>query len=243
MTKLRPFFSYYGGKWQSAPKYPAPRYGTLVEPFAGAAGYATRHHDRNVVLVDRYPVIAGLWQYLIDVKASEIRAIPSEVENVDDLRVAQEAKWLVGFWVNAGAASPRKRPSAWMRKGHMPGAYWGVSVRDRIAAQVEHIRHWRVVHGSYEAARVDGDATWFVDPPYANAAGRHYKFDSIDYDALGAWCRSRRGHVIACEGDGASWLPFRHLHINSGNNGKRKPLRSAEAIWTNDDHVAASVAA
>ena len=33
---LRPFFSYYGGKWRSAVKhYPAPEFDQIVEPFAG----------------------------------------------------------------------------------------------------------------------------------------------------------------------------------------------------------------
>ena len=47
---LRPFFNFYGGKWRAAPHYPAPRYARVVEPFAGAAGYSTRHHDRDIVL-------------------------------------------------------------------------------------------------------------------------------------------------------------------------------------------------
>lgn len=28
--RLRPFFTYFGGKWRAAPKYPAPRYGTKM---------------------------------------------------------------------------------------------------------------------------------------------------------------------------------------------------------------------
>jgi hypothetical protein len=32
---LRPFWRYYGGKWRAAPRYPAPRYDTIIEPFAG----------------------------------------------------------------------------------------------------------------------------------------------------------------------------------------------------------------
>ena len=69
---LRPFFCYYGGKWRAAPKYPAPEHDTIVEPFAGAAGYATRYPDRKVVLVERDPVIAGLWRYLTKVSPAEI---------------------------------------------------------------------------------------------------------------------------------------------------------------------------
>ena len=39
---LLPFWAYYGGKWRSAPRYPAPVHGRIIEPFAGAAGYAMR---------------------------------------------------------------------------------------------------------------------------------------------------------------------------------------------------------
>ena len=57
---LRPFIRYYGGKWRAAPLYPAPMHSTIIEPFAGAAGYSMRYPDRDVILVERYPVIAVL---------------------------------------------------------------------------------------------------------------------------------------------------------------------------------------
>lgn len=43
---LRPFFTYFGAKWRAAPHYPPPTHPTVIEPFAGAAGYALRHHTR-----------------------------------------------------------------------------------------------------------------------------------------------------------------------------------------------------
>ena len=39
---LKPFWRYYGGKYRAAPAYPPPRLGTIVEPFAGSAGYSLR---------------------------------------------------------------------------------------------------------------------------------------------------------------------------------------------------------
>lgn len=43
MTKaLKPFWRYYGGKYRAAPRYPVPLHRTIVEPFAGAAGYSLR---------------------------------------------------------------------------------------------------------------------------------------------------------------------------------------------------------
>jgi len=44
---LRPFWRYYGGKWRAAPRYPAPRHDLIIEPFAGAAGYAMRYPDQK----------------------------------------------------------------------------------------------------------------------------------------------------------------------------------------------------
>lgn len=230
---LKPFWQYYGGKYLAAPKYPAPQHDTIVEPFAGAAGYALRHYTRNVILYDLDPVIAGLWSWLTKVSAAEIRALPLDVEHVDALPVSQEAKWLIGFWLNGGSAQPKKSPSKWMRDGKHATSFWGSSIRDRIAVQVDHIRHWRVIHGSYE--QVDcGTATYFVDPPYQQA-GKYYRCGArdINFAHLASWCQSRSGQVIVCENDGATWLPFQPFaHIKSNQTRTGRPY-SAEVIWTN----------
>jgi hypothetical protein len=228
---MRPFFSFYGGKWRDAPRnYPPPVHDAIIEPFAGSAGYSLRYPARRVTLYDTDPVIAGLWAYLIRVRESEIRAISDVPEGgtVEDLGLSMEASWLVGFWLNKGCSAPRRRPSSWMRSGIRPGSFWGSRVRETIAQQLAAIRHWSIVHGSYEAAD-DVEATWFVDPPYQDA-GKHYVkgSDSIDFAALGSWCRSRRGQVIACENVGADWLPFSPL---SGMKTTRKGKRSHEAMW------------
>lgn len=232
---MKPLFSFYGGKWRTARLYPEPEHKVVVEPFAGAAGYAVRHPDRDVILCDIDPIIAGLWSYLITASSAEILSIPDirDGETVDDLRVCQEAKWLVGFWVNKGAASPRRRPSAWMRSGLRPGSFWGEAIRRRIAANVERIRHWRVFNCSYAECPAMGPATWFVDPPY-QVAGKHYRFgrECVDFKSLAAWCRGREGQVIVCENAGADWLPFRHLaHTKTSPHPARRGRRSAEVVW------------
>jgi hypothetical protein len=35
----------------------------MVEPFAGAAGYSLRYPERDVILVERYAVVAEMWRY------------------------------------------------------------------------------------------------------------------------------------------------------------------------------------
>lgn len=236
---LRPFFGYYGGKWRDAPKhYPEPRHDTIIEPFAGSAGYAIRYAHRNVILCEIDPILSEVWRFLIRATAKEILDIPDldPEGTVDDLKVCQPAKWLVGFWLNRGAASPRKSPSRWMRDKIRPGSFWGARVRQTIASQVESIRHWQLFNCSYDECPTPKVATWFVDPPYA-AAGKHYRFGSeqVDYAGLGKWCRSRPGQVIVCENEGATWLPFRDL---ADVKTTRSAHRSKEVIWLSDERDA-----
>lgn len=230
MNDLRPFFRFYGGKWRAAPKYPAPEHDTIVEPFAGAAGYATRFADRKIVLVEKDPVIAGIWRWLIRATPAEILALKAPVEHVDDTGACPEAKAFIGFWLNNATTSPCLTPSAWTKKQMETGGGWGPKIRERTAAQVDAIKHWRLVEGSFESCDVDV-ATWFVDPPYASRAGRYYKHNRVDYPALGAWCMTRRGQVIVCEQAGAAWLPFRPFAILHSAPGDR-PATSEEVIWT-----------
>lgn len=242
---LKPFFTYYGGKWRVAPRYPAPARDQIVEPFAGSAGYSLRYPDRAVWLNDADPIITGTWDYLIGASEREILALPDlgEGETVDDFRLCQEARWLIGWWLNKGSATPKRRPSSFMLRHPAGAPYWGESIRVRIAGQLDAIRHWVVTTGDYEELPGDLAATWFVDPPYV-AAGRHYRVGSegIDYPRLGRWCRARRGQVIACEADLADWLPFRPLVEIDGTEGRQKVSRARmESVWTSPDVELAAV--
>ena len=233
MSRLRPFWRYYGGKWRAAPRYPKPTHPVVVEPFAGAAGYAMAHHRCNVVLVEKYPVVAGIWRFLIAARAAEILRIP-EVEAVADLPswVPQEARWLVGFCLNAAVVSPCNVLSAGRRRLRAMGRRyegWNAAHRNSVACGVEEIKHWRIIEGDYTLAP-DLQATWFVDPPYNNRQGSYYPHgpSGLDYADLEAWVRARRGQVMVCENEGATWLPFRPFGtFKAGVNGKG----SREVIW------------
>jgi hypothetical protein len=238
---LKPFLRYYGGKWRAAPHYPAPKHGMIIEPFAGAAGYSLRHYRHRVVLIEKYDVIVEIWRYLIRTSAAEILAIPT-VDHVDELPawVPQAARWLVGFAMNAATAVPCKQLSSGrkrMREQNRKFEGWSPAMRERVASQVEHIRHWIVIQGEYHCTNTNIPITWFIDPPY-QVAGIHYKHSSrdLDFDVLGDWCRSRRGQTIVCENDGATWLPFEQfLDIPAGAMNKSavrsRAGKSAEAIW------------
>ena len=74
------------------------------------------------------------------------------------------------------------------------------AVRERIASQVDAIKHWKVGNVSFDRIKASEDLTWFVDPPYDNRMGEHYRRgrDGIDYAALAAWCRSRPRLKMRC---------------------------------------------
>ena len=234
---LRPFWRYYGGKWKAAPRYPAPLHDTIVEPFAGAAGYSLRHYNKRVVLVEKFEVVAQLWKWLVAVDEAEVLRIP-EVDHVDELPgwVSPEGRALVGFAMNAATTAPCKQLSAGrrrLREMGRPYEGWSSAFRDRLAGQLRHIRHWVVVHGDYsQAPRVE--ATWFVDPPYQQR-GQHYKHGSagIDYAELAGWCRSLPGQVMVCENAGATWLPFESFATFKSSAMSRKIGTSEEVLWRN----------
>lgn len=235
MTVLKPFFSYYGAKYRAARLYPIPTYKTVVEPFAGSAGYAVRHADRSVVLVERYNVVAEVWRWLIAATPDDVRKLPLKFDDVASVDAPQGARWLMGFWLSRGGSSPATAPSKWMREGKWPECFWGARVRERIASQVDAIKHWSVIEGSYEEA-TNIPATWFIDPPYQAKAGRSYRHNSLDFSALGDWCRTRVGQVIVCEGAGADWLPFEDVIGNTkvmSGAGRRGTFK--EVAWIKDN--------
>lgn len=228
--RLRPFWGYYGGKFRLAPKYPKPRYQTIIEPFAGAAGYSLRYHDRDIILVEKYPVVAEMWRFLIGTTPQEVLRIP-EAEHVDDLPswVPEGARHLVGFCLNPATTAPSKSLSAGCKKLRTMGRRfqgWNAAHREYVAIQVPLVKHWRIIEGDYTKAP-DVKATWFVDPPY-QVAGKYYKAQPSDFSALGEWCLSRRGQLLVCENDGAKWLPFvPFVDAKSAANRKGTPNREA----------------
>lgn len=230
--KIGPFWLYYGAKHAQGGAYPMPVQGIpIVEPFAGAAGYASRYGaGREVILCDLDPVIAGIWRWLIQASPEEIRAIPDVPDggNLRDIMPDGPARDLAGFWCSGGAFAPITRPTAWGRDSY-------ARLRERVAQEVHHIRRWTVLEGSYESLP-DIEATWFVDPPYQGRAGAKYRRGSkeIDYASLGEWCRTRRGLTIVCDAVGADWLDWRASRpLTYAAHPNRKPPPE-DVIWCSD---------
>lgn len=224
---MKPLFPFYGSKWRDAKRYPRPNSGVVIEPFAGSAGYSTFYAPERVLLLDADPIIVSVWQYLIRVTPSEIRALPDLApgQSVDSFALPQEARWLIGFWLNRGSSQPKKTQTAFSARTERGQLVWGARARERIATEIEGVRRWEVRQGSYESApRIK--ATWFIDPPYVEK-GRYYRFRDVDYPALAQWSRGLAGQVVVCEQEGATWLPFRPLAVIKSTKGT-----SSEVVFT-----------
>lgn len=229
--RLRPFFTYYGGKYRIAPRYECPKYDTIIEPFCGSAGYSVTHNKKIVKLYDLNERIVGTWNYLIRASEKEILSLPEIFTDVRDLSVAQEAKWLIGYWCNKGSCEPRNMPSTWMKSGIRPNSQWGPAIKQRIASQLKDIRHWSCELRDYTSLPITSKATWFVDPPYSAKAGRLYTHSEIDYTKLSEWCQRLPGQAIVCEMEGASWLPFEYFYTAKGLEGPKGKKQIKEVVW------------
>jgi site-specific DNA-adenine methylase len=117
---------------------------------------------------------------------------------------------------------------------HRPKSHWGVEIRERIASQVDSIRHWKVYNEDWQDLEAGNffTSTWFVDPPYV-LAGSSYTFGSrdIEYLKLGRWCQQLPGQVIVCENAGANWLPFKPF-CTSKSTHHSGSTTNQEVVWS-----------
>lgn len=222
-------WTYFGSKSRMASLYPAPIHDTIIEPFAGTARYSLRYWDKNVILIDKYEVIINIWKWLQKSTVEDINNLPhffKPGQPIDDFEYpCQAAKDLLGFVIGYGMERPRKTASE-ERMINRPN-HINFSL-NRIAASLEKIRHWKIIHGSYEEAP-DVEATWFIDPPYQHG-GKSYVHSNrhIDYGKLAGWCKSRKGQVIVCENTRADWMEFKKMSSHKVSKGINN-----EAIWSN----------
>ena len=174
------------------------------------------------MLVDCYDVIIDIWNYLIQATEKDILALP-ELERGDKVPsfLTKTEQSLVGFMVNRGSPYPKNIYTTWAARDKEITRH-----KNRIIKLLPKIRHWRTQLGSYKDVE-NQQATYYVDPPYFNA-GKFYVHNSVDYEDLSNWCRTRQGQVIVCENEGAEWLDFKPLCATHGQKKNTK-----EMIWTN----------
>lgn len=213
-------WSYYGRKWKIIKKYPEPKLDIIIEPFAGTASYAYLYWEKDVILVDRYDKIIKIWKYLQQASSADILKLP-DVKNGESIEnkhrwLSDEERWLIGFSINNGSAIPKHTA------GRMNFNSWS---RDkiRIAKDLYKIRHWKIIHDSYDSIK-NIKATWYVDAPYQFQ--KLYAHNDIDYEKLSKWCKSRKGQLIVCENTHAKWMEFTPLLTLNGQRTK-----TTEAVY------------
>lgn len=229
-------FAYYGAKHGLARRYPPPAHRTVVEPFAGSAGYAVHHAAKleRVLLYDIDPAVVALWHELQTMTPADVDRIGAQVERGKRFTHPLLAGMAGGSQMAAVLAGKSRMVTPRMVND------WP-RVRRRILTALPHFGRWEIRLGTYADAP-DIDATWFVDPPYQplltytstsrSGAADGYRYGAVDYAELGAWCRTRRGLVIVCEQSPAAWLPFAPLARQK--NGVADGAVRTEVVWRND---------
>jgi hypothetical protein len=221
-------FSYYGTKAAIAKHYPAPIHDTIIEPFAGAAGYSCLYPDRKVILLDANPKIIAVWDWLIKASPTDVSSLPDMQpgDSLNDIEhLSDPERWLIGFCINPASTSPKitaSKRTAWNR------------YKRRIADFVPAIKHWVARNDPWYLAP-DITATWYIDPPYQKAGKYYFGYNRLCFDLLSWWCQDRPGQVLVCENAGADWLPFSYLMEQKGMT-----KTQTEVLWmTNNDAVPA----
>lgn len=208
-----PLFKWFGSKWSASKHHPGPRHASIVEPFAGSAGYSLRHHEHDVVLAETDPHLRKLWSWLIhSATEADVRSIPINVAEGTDIRtlgLSDGQALLLKNWQRTNGVGDCWTVSSW---GNLPGQ-WTANTRARVASEVNLIKHWVVRLDAAECfATVATDVTWFIDPPYQS--NYQYKSAPLDYAELARTIHGLKGQVIACEavcpktGAVPTWLPF-----------------------------------
>lgn len=224
-------FSYYGSKQAIVDSYPIPICDRIIEPFAGSAAYSLRYFGLDVWINDLNPIIYEIWNWLINyATVTDIQCWPDELDRGFDIRTLSQLtrpeRSILGFAINQCSVEPKNIVTEWAHRDNTP-----LRTKKHCLYFVRRIKHWRVTNLSYANFKLNPVATWFVDPPYNNHAGRGYLGGAdINYARLASWCKSRRGQVVVCEQDGSTWLPFKFLRNNSSASFKK----SKEAIWVQE---------
>ena len=216
-------FSYYGSKSKIVDYYPPPKHKKIIEPFAGSARYSLKYWQNDVLLVDKYPVIVEVWNYLKTASEQDIKGLPklNTGQTIDDYDLSDIERKFMGFMVQDGTTGMRRTAS-----------YFAVKRMDEkfnfIIENLHKIKHWEIKLGSYDELENE-EATWFIDPPY-EFGGHEYKCSNknIDFNKLAEWCKERNGQAIVCENTKATWLPFKPMKEMQGTM-----FKTTEAIWSN----------
>ena len=260
---MRPFFSYYGGKWRGAKYYGPPRRDPVIEPFAGSAAYSTYYEAPNVRLYDISETVCEVWDWLINCSEEDVRRMPVAIRSNEEWESLPLPQRQIIYWaIHYGQCDRGSSIPEWFlhyhRTGEVTGSIasyakahrdagskstmeelvmagtWSARKRDRIIRQKPLIANWKIENLDYRDIDLE-EAHWHVDPPYQGSPGRKYPHNDIDFDHLGKWCMSLPGAVDVCEQEGADWLPFGALFdTHTSGGGRGKKKRTREVLWRSD---------
>lgn len=225
-------FYYYGAKNQLRWHYPAPQHNLIIEPFAGSAAYSCHHLflNRNLtaLLIEKDNRVVKLWKQILSMRLNDLKnyPVPKLGDHTDDFFIMTCAT------SNATARCKKLKYTKRIEK------IFKIQ-RTRLIRLFPIRSQIQIICGSYETIK-NQRATWFIDPPYSlNSPNKNtlypngdgYRSDcgasSLNYKQLSIWCQNRRGQVIVCEKNGASWMPFKLLRNNK--NSLNKVYK--ELIW------------
>lgn len=241
---IRAPLSYYGGKSKLAKYYPTPLHNLLIEPFAGSAAYSWLHRKdrdgtpRSVWLNDLDERTFSMWKFLTSPDACAIveAIVPDKVEpgvKVSDI-IPPDYPGLVELCRAEANQGTQGAKGVHDQVTTMGTKCW--KVRRKLLEVIPEVSTWQITNVPYnDLANVE--ATWFIDPPYSNAAGERYRMgsDLINYEELGWFCLGRKGQVIVAENEGATWLdfkPFDHPRVQIRSRYQKSAAK--EVMWVNE---------
>ena len=154
-------FSYYGSKSKIVDYYPPPKYGKIIEPFAGSARYALKYWQNEVLIVDKNEYIIKLWKWLQKCSPDDIKKLPvlkkgDDIRNIEGL--CEEERILLGYGAQAGVAKHGNTVTE-------AGTRVMKTMFKNVARDIPKIKHWEIKLGCYKDIENE-EATWFIDPPY-----------------------------------------------------------------------------
>lgn len=194
-----PLFKWFGSKWLSSKTLPFPKYDTIIEPFAGGAGYSLRHCSKRVILYEKNDHLIKLWNWLIHCATDrDILDIPTNIPIGTDIRLIGMSlgqELLLKNWQRTNNVGNCWTISPW---GNSPGQ-WTENTRARVADEIQYIKHWAIADNNplYNQAYHGRQFTWFVDPPYLY--NYDYKQPMLDYGELSDNVQRVKGQIVVCE--------------------------------------------
>lgn len=223
-------WSYYGAKTNLVDLYPKPKQDLIIEPFAGSARYSLKYFEKDILLVDKYPVIIDIWKWLQMCSKKDILSLPKHLpmgKKFDDIEFdCVEQRLFYSFISGCGDSRPRNQPTKRKTVDRPNHVTYNLK---RVAENLFKIKHWKFICCDYLEIE-NQNATWFIDPPYQHG-GQSYVMSSlkINFKNLKEWCMDRKGQIIVCENSKADWIDVVPIWTCHGSLKK-----TTECIYTNE---------